>query len=274
MTIPQAPDALRPADANTQLNDPERLDAEMRYFLYILSHDLRGPFITLRGFVDELRMIADDIRTSLETVMPTLEPSKAQDITLALDELPEVMGFIGGAVDGLDSYMQRLLKLSRLSRMSHVPRWLALDKVLAEILTERAGDAIFEQAVIDTETMPDVWADEEALHLLMEAALTNACQYHQPGQTDKVQVSASTEDGGILILVKDNGRGINEADLARIFEPFFRAGRQDTPGQGMGLTYARQIVRMHGGKLWCESQVDEGTSLFIWLPLPTDAASS
>ena len=73
MTIPQAPDALRPADANTQLNEPERLDAEMRYLLYILSHDLRGPFITLRGFVDELRMIADDIRTSLDAVMPTLD---------------------------------------------------------------------------------------------------------------------------------------------------------------------------------------------------------
>ncbi|MAU09497.1 MAG: hypothetical protein CL607_06730 [Anaerolineaceae bacterium] len=274
MTIPQAPDALRPADANTQLNEPERLDAEMRYLLYILSHDLRGPFITLRGFVDELRMIADDIRTSLDAVMPTLEPSRAQDITLALDELPEVMGFIGGAVDGLDSYMQRLLKLSRLSRMAHVPRWLAPDKVLAEIIAEKAGDTVFKQAVIDTEAMQDVWADEEALHLLMEVVLTNACQYHQPEQVARVHVSASTEDGGVLIHVKDNGRGINEADLPRIFEPFFRAGRQDTPGEGMGLTYARQIVRTHGGKLWCESQMDEGTSLFIWLPLPSDDALS
>ena len=272
MTTLQTPDALRPADANTQLNDPERLDAEMRYLLYILSHDLRGPFITLRGFVDELRMIAEDINNSLEAVMPTLDPSKAQDITLALDELPEVMGFIGGAVDGLDGYMQRLLKLSRMSRMAHVPRWLSPKTVIAEIRAEKAGDEVFQQATIHTDPMPDIWADEEAFHMLLNVVLTNACQYHQPGKAAAVHVRASKDEDGILIEVKDNGRGINEADLPRIFEPFFRAGRQDTPGQGMGLTYARQIVRMHSGKLWCESEVDEGSSLFIWLPLPDDAA--
>ncbi|MCB9460512.1 MAG: HAMP domain-containing histidine kinase [Anaerolineaceae bacterium] len=273
MTVPQAPDALRPADAATRLDDPERLDAEMRYMLYILSHDLRGPFITLRGFVEELRMIADDISDGLEAILPSLEPAQAENITMSLEELPEVMGFIGGAVDSLDSYMQRLLKLSRLGRTPQLPRWIEPAKTLAQVLADKSENAFFSQSTINIDTMPDVWADEESFYQLMDTAVTNACQYHQEGKAAEVNISASAEDGGILIHVKDNGRGINDVDLPRIFEPFFRAGRQNTPGEGMGLTYARLIMRMHKGKLWCESQVDGGTSLFMWLPLPINGTS-
>jgi signal transduction histidine kinase len=59
--------------------------------------------------------------------------------------------------------------------------------------------------------------------------------------------------------VRDNGRGIAEEDIPKVFEPFRRVGRQDVPGEGMGLAYVRMLVRRHGGEIWCHSTPGVGT---------------
>jgi signal transduction histidine kinase len=60
--------------------------------------------------------------------------------------------------------------------------------------------------------------------------------------------------------VRDNGRGIAEEDMDKVFAPFRRAGKQDVPGEGMGLPYVQTLVRRHGGRIWCESELGVGTT--------------
>jgi signal transduction histidine kinase len=63
-----------------------------------------------------------------------------------------------------------------------------------------------------------------------------------------------------VFAVQDNGRGIAEADIPHVFEPFRRVGRQDVPGEGMGLAYVRTLVRRHGGDITCQSTLGVGTT--------------
>jgi len=64
-----------------------------------------------------------------------------------------------------------------------------------------------------------------------------------------------------VFAVRDNGRGIAAEDIPHVFEPFRRVGRQDVPGEGMGLAYVRTLVRRHGGEITCQSTLGVGTTL-------------
>jgi signal transduction histidine kinase len=66
--------------------------------------------------------------------------------------------------------------------------------------------------------------------------------------------------------VKDNGRGIAESEMDKVFAPFRRAGRQDVPGEGMGLAYVQALIRRHGGSIDCRSKAGSGTTMTFWLP--------
>ena len=74
------------------------------------------------------------------------------------------------------------------------------------------------------------------------------------------------KDDELLIRIRDNGRGIAQEDMDKVFAPFRRAGKQDVPGEGMGLAYAQTLVRRHGGRIWCESEPGVGTTFTFTLP--------
>jgi len=79
-------------------------------------------------------------------------------------------------------------------------------------------------------------------------------------------VDGANSDGEVLFRISDNGRGIASADLDKIFDIFRRAGRQDVPGEGMGLAYVRTLVKRLEGQIWCESMHGTGTTFFVSLP--------
>ena len=84
-------------------------------------------------------------------------------------------------------------------------------------------------------------------------------------------VTASQEGQRLVLRVADSGPGLSEAERQRIFEPFYRAGRSDTGGLGLGLAICRGLVRAQGGSIWVESAPGRGTTVAI--ALPTTAAS-
>ncbi|MCK4693850.1 MAG: ATP-binding protein, partial [Anaerolineales bacterium] len=72
--------------------------------------------------------------------------------------------------------------------------------------------------------------------------------------------TAEHGDDETIFSIHDNGRGIAEEDMPKVFAPFRRIGRQDQPGEGMGLPYVQTMVRRHGGRIWCESELGLGTT--------------
>ena len=93
--------------------------------------------------------------------------------------------------------------------------------------------------------------------------LANALNYLTPTRPGRIEISAQITPKTVTFRISDNGRGIAQDDLPKIFDIFRRAGRQDVPGEGMGLAYVRTLVRRHGGQIYCESELEVG-STFIF----------
>ena len=91
--------------------------------------------------------------------------------------------------------------------------------------------------------------------------LNNAVKYLDPERPGQIEVTAETNNGEQLFRIRDNGRGIAEEDMHKVFAPFRRAGKQDTQGEGMGLAYVQTLVRRHSGRIWCESELGKGTTM-------------
>jgi signal transduction histidine kinase len=111
--------------------------------------------------------------------------------------------------------------------------------------------------------LPEITADHLSMQQIVGNLLSNAINYLEPTRSGKIDVWAHENERETIFYVQDNGRGIDRYDMPKLFEPFRRIGRNDTPGEGMGLAYAQTLVRRHNGRIWCESEINKG-STFIF----------
>ena len=119
--------------------------------------------------------------------------------------------------------------------------------------------------------MGDVVADERKVKQILVNLLSNAVKFTPEG--GRVGVSATAADGVLTIAVTDTGVGIAPEDQAAIFEEFRQVGRDDTrkqEGTGLGLTLAKKFVELHGGRIWVESHVGQGSTFSFTLPVGPD----
>jgi two-component system, chemotaxis family, sensor kinase Cph1 len=125
-----------------------------------------------------------------------------------------------------------------------------------------------ERAVIDQEPLPVVHGEFEHLVRLFQNLLANAVKFR--GEEDpRVHVGCSTSGAEWLFFVRDNGIGVPPEYHERIFAPFKRLhSRSEYPGTGLGLAICRRIVALHGGRLWLESAVGEGSTFFFTIAKP------
>jgi signal transduction histidine kinase len=105
-----------------------------------------------------------------------------------------------------------------------------------------------------------VSADRTAMEQIMGNLLANAVAYLAPGRPGEIVITGERQTDVTVFAVRDNGRGIATDDTPKVFEPFRRVGRQDVPGEGMGLAYVRMLVRRHGGEIQCHSTLEVGTT--------------
>ena len=87
-----------------------------------------------------------------------------------------------------------------------------------------------------------------------------------PIRQGKIESTYTENDNEYVVSLKDNGRGIHDADQEKMFDLFRRFGNQDQPGEGMGLAYVRTLIRMQGGKVWCQSELGVGTTISFTVP--------
>lgn len=145
------------------------------------------------------------------------------------------------------------------------------DKILGEVLetlqpyTDEKNQQIQQ---VTEESLPPILSTHYHLSRLLELLLLNASAYTPSGGT--IEISAQAVDSHVHVRIRDNGIGIHEGDLARVFEKFYRAQDEavhEQPGLGVGLTIARHIVQGHRGKIWLESAPGKGTTAHVQLPL-------
>ncbi len=115
-----------------------------------------------------------------------------------------------------------------------------------------------------TPGLPSIDADEERILEVLENLVGNAIKFTMAGGTTTVGASAKGPE--LLVWVKDNGPGIPADQLPHLFDRFWQGSKGDRRGAGLGLTICRAIVEAHGGRIWAESQLGQGTTVYFTLP--------
>ena len=245
----------------------ERSNEEIRNFAYIVSHDLRAPLVNLKGFSAELRSSLGVVDAVVEAALPALSEVQRQDVSLALQEdVPEALGFIESSVDRMDKFISAVLQLSRLGHRELVMEPLNVSEIVRATLDTLAHQ-IEEQGVkVEVRPLPEAVADRTSMEQIVGNLLSNAIKFVEPGRPSEIVVSGERQEDKVVYQVRDNGRGIAQEDWGKVFMPFRRAGRQDLPGEGVGLSYVEMLVRRHGGRIWFESELGVGTTFSFTLP--------
>lgn len=269
------------------LTELRRLETVRRDFVAHVSHELRTPLAAVK-------LLAETLENALER-----DPEAARGFARR----------ISGEADHLSQMVAELLELSRIESgkvtLSVEPTDLA---ALVEVVIERMRPLAEErQITLEAEIpdgLPDALCDSERIGEALINLIHNGLKYTNPGGTVTVSLgelegeapisfSASGAyewDAGrmLVVRVKDNGIGISEADLPRVFERFFKVDRARTrqvagvPGEGdglggsqaraaggtgLGLALARHLVELHGGRIWAESRLGRGSVFSFTLPI-------
>ena len=239
----------------------ERANEEVKRFAYIVSHDLRSPLLNMRGFAAELRLALDEIQAVMETATPHLDERQRQAVQYALHEdAPEALAFIDSSVEHMDSFISALLKLSRLGRRELKLERVDMNGIVASIVPTLAHQIAAHEGEVRVGELPEAMADRTSMEQVMANILGNAVKYLTSERPAEIEVSGERLEKEMIFHVRDNGRGIAERDMDKVFTPFRRAGRQDVPGEGMGLAYVQALVRRHGGRAWYESEFGVGAT--------------
>lgn len=241
-------------------------------FAYIVSHDLRAPLVSIKGFAGELQYALQEIESVLDRCMPNLnEKERTQLETTYRKDVPVAMDFIKSSVGRMDGLISAILVLSRLGHRELKPEPLDMAEVAKSILSSLAHQIEHRKTVVTIGELPAITADKLAMEQIMGNLLDNALKYLDPVREGKIAITAEHNGEEVAFHVADNGCGIAQEDMHKVFEIFRRAGKQDVPGEGMGLAYVKTLVRRQGGRIWCESEPGKGTTFSFTIPHPAAA---
>ncbi len=230
-----------------------QLTVMRRDFVANASHELKTPVASIRAAAETLRDGAID------------DPPAARRFTEQLER----------EAIRLSRIIADLLDLSRLETGSDMNEHVRLDAIVNDEV-ERLGDVAHEQGVAieqETEHVPPVRGSGRDLALLVRNLISNAIRYSAAGSTVTVEVAA--DDELVTLRVRDEGIGIPQRALPRIFERFYRVDRaraRDTGGTGLGLSIVKHVTENHGGDVRVESELGLGTTFEVRLPAAVAAA--
>jgi signal transduction histidine kinase len=239
---------------------------EIQRFAYIVSHDLRAPLVNIMGFTSELESASKQLAGYFAT-KALADPEQAAVVEIATVDIPESVNFIRKSSVRMDGLIGAILKLSREGRREFKRERVQLSEVV-ETTVASLQHQIDEGGVnVDVEpSLPSVVSDRLAIGQIVGNIIDNAVKYLAPGRPGEIKITSSESGGRVKLHIADNGRGIAEQDLKRIFDLFRRAGKPDRPGEGIGLAHVRSLVRALGGDVTVTSTLGEGTAFTIDLP--------
>ncbi len=248
--------------------DLARANDEVQRFAYIVTHDLRAPLVNIMGFTSELESSLEDIRAHMEQAGPDENPAREAAERAANEDLPEAIGFIHASTRKMDGLINAILKISRDGRRAAKPETIALDDLLGTAIgaiqhqvAERDGEIMLPRG------LPTIVSDRLTLEQIFGNLLDNAVKYAVSDRPLTIRIEANQAPGErVHIDVHDNGRGIAETDLERVFELFRRSGEQSQPGEGIGLAHVRTLVRNLGGDITLTSTLGTGSTFRVTLP--------
>lgn len=215
------------------INELEEKNAELERFTYTVSHDLKSPLITIKGF---LGMLQRD-----------LERGDKEHVSKDMDR-------IGQAADKMQQLLDELLELSRVGRLNNPPENIDLDKLAHEAVELVAGQISERGAGVKIlPGLPTVRGDRPRLLEVFQNLVDNATKFMGDQPEPHIEIGVRRDDGREVIYVRDNGMGIKKEYFQKVFGLFDQLD-QGRGGTGIGLALVKRVIETHGGSIWVESE--------------------
>jgi PAS domain S-box-containing protein len=261
-------------EQKTREEEFKQLHADMEAFTYITSHDMRAPLVNLKGFSHELALAVKELSTLLGKGKLAIKDRERINIVLNTD-IPEALGFIGNAVDRMDTLTTAILDLSRIGKYVYRDELVDAQAVFDKCLGAQSYEIAEKKVEVVTEPLPALVTDPVALEQILGNLLDNAIKFLRPDQPGRIEVACHETGRDYIFSIRDNGRGIESEDRARVFHIFRRARNTgNVRGLGLGMAFVKATLRKLGGSIWFDSTVDVGTTFYVSLPKKAAAAGA
>jgi signal transduction histidine kinase len=227
------------------------LDRLKSNFLSTISHKFRTPLTSISLFLQNLAtgvFVADD-------------PQFRMNIRLVSDESAYLEGLVSDLL-----VFSRMMDTGKALQLKPFSLTQAIQTILGESREISVKPAI--ETILDLQEVPLIKVDSEKIAFALKQIIDNA--YKFSSTEGEVNISLRLDDMGIFIEVRDTGAGMPQDEIPKVFEKFYQIDPHNTGqvrGFGLGLYYAREFVRMHGGSITIESAVGRGSRVLVWLPV-------
>lgn len=243
----------------------ERSSREMEQMLYVASHDLRSPLLSVQGFGSLLEYDLAGLARTLDAV------PMAPDVRAEVDRIlggvaPEALDFIGKGVQRMDALLTGLLKVSRAGRVVAAPRVLDMMQLVRKVTSAVEFQVRCKGVEVTIDALPPCVGDPAMMSQVFGNLLDNALKYLDPRRPGRIAIRGEAEDGEVVYTVEDNGIGIAPEHFQKIFLMFHRLDPERGSGEGIGLTIVRTLMERQGGRVWLESRTGEGSRFRVALP--------
>ncbi len=233
--------------AEGQAKKLEMTEKDAQHFTYAASHDLQEP---LRMITSYLQLLSNKYKGELNA---------------------EANEFIELALDGstrMKSLISNLLEFSRLNKQPDLKK-MNTNTTLASVLEKMSFQIKESNAKITVDNLPEIVADSDLITKLFQHILLNAIKFKK-GEPLKIDIHVEEKDSAYQFSIADNGIGIQKDYFDKIFIIFQRLhSKNKYPGTGIGLALCKKIVELHGGRIWVESEIDNGATFYFTIPMTT-----
>lgn len=228
------------------INELENKNAELERFAYAVSHDLRSPLVTIRGFLGHLEKSVN--KGDMENFRNDLQR-------------------ISNATARMDRLLKDVLHLSRTGHLDNQPQELPFETLIKEALDVMHGQLEARNVTLQTQpNLPPVYGDKPRLVEVLQNLIDNAIKYMGEQSDPCIEIGMyGLENEKTIFYVKDNGIGIEPEYHERIFRLFDKLD-STSDGTGVGLALVKRIIEFHGGRIWVESEAGKGAVFYFTLP--------
>jgi PAS domain S-box-containing protein len=241
-----------------------RNNKELENYIYVASHDLRSPLVNIQGFSQRLQKQSTDLlRIIKESKVDNID--KLEILKIVDEDMPKSLNYVLTNVVKMDKLINGLLQVSRTGKMTMSPRHIDMNKLITSIIGSYNYQFTEINANVIINKLTSCYGDENQLNRLFSNLISNAIKYRCKERKLNIEISAESNYNKVIYSIRDNGIGIHQKYLDKMWDIFFRVDNKYEEGDGIGLSIVKRIVDLHKGKTWVESEEGIGSTFYVEL---------